>query len=74
MKEAEIKANYPLHFLVWQNDFEELEKVLKSEEVSKISSQFANWINRLITKTALFTRFWSGVVLDSDESTAINQP
>lgn len=29
-----IKANYPLHYLVWQNEPKELEKVILEEKVS----------------------------------------
>lgn len=32
--EDEIKVEYPLHFLIWNDDFEELENALKNKEVS----------------------------------------
>lgn len=31
-----IKKEYPLHLLVWQNDYHQLEKELSSREVIKI--------------------------------------
>lgn len=34
MSIADIKANYPLHWLVWNNDFVELQDILSSETVS----------------------------------------
>lgn len=33
MATDDIQANFPLHWLVWNNDFEELELALQSEKV-----------------------------------------
>lgn len=30
---SEIKEKYPLHYLVWKNDYDELEKILKENKV-----------------------------------------
>jgi hypothetical protein len=31
---SEIKSKWPLHYLVWENDYVELERVLKENKVS----------------------------------------
>lgn len=30
---SEIKEKYPLHYLIWNNDYQELEKELKENKV-----------------------------------------
>lgn len=32
----EIKEKYPIHYLVWNNDFQDLEKLLKENKVKVI--------------------------------------
>lgn len=32
----EIKENYPLHYLVWNNEHQDLEKLLKENKVNLI--------------------------------------
>ena len=49
---SEVKEKYPLHFLVWNNEFQELETLLKENKVgcfckrAKIFLQFNNLISR----------------------------
>lgn len=32
----DIKEKFPMHFLVWNNDFQDLEKILKENKVKLI--------------------------------------
>lgn len=36
---SEVKEKYPLHFLVWNNEFQELETLLKENKVGVVLSE-----------------------------------